>query len=164
MTAGPSHALAMDAPVVNASIGGGSIINAGGNVSVQGGHNTSVGKGASEPDAAAWASRATPRRSGSHRNASVNSFVAAGAVLASGGNISITANSNNAADAEAHSFFGGGFGAGTSDPTTVVDAKTLAHMDGTITGGLSLTILAQTSTSAPPTAPRAMSPSPAVWG
>ena len=57
----------------------------------------------------------------------------------------MTADSNNYGDAEADSFFAGVLGAGTSDPSTTVDSQTMAHMDGTITGGQSLTILAQTA-------------------
>ena len=144
---GPSQSSATDSPTVKAYIDTGSTINAGGKIVVQGSHNTGSGTGAkatadASSEGIAGYGGANPTTTA---NASVNVYANPGAVLQANGNISFTATSNNYGDAEANSFFLGALGAGTSSPTTTVDGKTLAHMDGTVTGGQSLTMLAQTS-------------------
>ena len=110
-------------------------------------HNASTGTGAkAAADAPSYGiagmGGATPVATA---GAAVNVYVSPGGILQAGGNISLAADSNNYGDAEANSFFGGVLGAGTSSPTTTVDGQTMADMDGTITGGQSLTILAQTA-------------------
>ena len=147
VTAGTSHAVAMDIPTVNAYLGAGSNLNASGNFSVQGWHIPGAGTGAKatadDPSAGVVGiAGADPEATA---NAAVNSYVAAGGLLAAGGNIAITSNSSNYANAVASSVFDGLLGAGTSTPTTTVDGHTLAHMDGAITGGQTLTILSQSS-------------------
>ena len=146
-SAGPTHSYATDSPDVNAFIGPNSLINAGGNISVQGVHDSSAGTGAKATADASLAGiagygGADPEATA---GATVNVYVSSGGVLQANGAISLEANSSNYGDAQANSLFAGVFGAGTSSPTTTVNARTMAHMDGTITGGQSLTILSQSS-------------------
>ena len=143
LSAGPSASNATDSPLVNSYIGASSSIVAAGTINVQGMHNTGAGIGATaSADSPSYgvvgASGATPQAT---QDAVVDVYVSPGGVLQAGGNITLTADSNNYGDAEADSFFAGVLGAGTSDPSTTVDSQTMAHMDGTITGGQSLTIL-----------------------
>ena len=144
---GPSHSYATDSPIVSAYIGPNSTINAGGKITVQGMHNTASGKGAkATADASsvgiAGFGGADPE---AKTGASVNVYVIPGGVLQANGDISFTALSNNSADAEANSYFFGALGAGTSNPTTTVNGQTVAHMDGTVAGGKTLTILSQST-------------------
>jgi len=144
---GPTHSYATDSPSVNAYIGANSTIDAGGKISVQGTHNTGAGSGAkANADASSEGiggyGGADPETTA---GATVNVYVSPGGVLQAAGAVSLSAVSRNYGDAEASSFFAGALGAGTSSPKTTLNGKTLAHMDGAVAGGQSLTILSQST-------------------
>ncbi len=146
-TAGLSRSNSTDEPAVTAEAG--AAIDAGGNINVQAFHNANGGAGAqagaespgisivgyagADPNAAA--------------NASVASDVTPSGSLSAGENISISSNSNNAAVAQAFSLFAGALGAGTSTPGATVFGSTQAQMNGSVTGGASLSVDSQASNS-----------------
>jgi hypothetical protein len=147
LTAGLSRSNATDSPTVDSHVGAGATVNAGGGISLMSLHNTGGGAGAQAGAESPGISLvgfagADPNASAS---ASVSSYVSPGGTLNAGGNISISSNSNNFADAEAHSVFVGALGAGTSTPGATVFGSTRAEMNGAITGGASLSLTSQAS-------------------
>ena len=148
MAAGQSTSNATDQPAINAYIGSGTNVNAGGTLALQASHDSTV----ANPGASATAESpsvavlgyggATPT---SISDASVNSYVLSGGILHACGSISILTASTNDAAANAHSVFAGVLGAGTSTATTTIDGTGTAQMNGSVTGGQSLTISSLTS-------------------
>jgi len=146
-TAGLCESDATDAPEVSTYLGSGSSILAGGGVRLQSSHNLSGEAGAkamAEAPAVAVAGYAGAKPTAS-ANANVNSYVSPSATIQTNGDITIGANSNNSANAEADSLVGGILGGGTSIPTATVNATTVAHMNGAVIGAHNLIILAQSS-------------------
>ncbi|HEV3084808.1 MAG TPA: hypothetical protein VGY66_33915, partial [Gemmataceae bacterium] len=147
LTAGLCQSNATDAPGVTTYIGPGSGVNAGGDIGLESSHNLFGGTGAkatAEAPGVALAGYAGADPAAT-ADASVNSYVSPGASIQTNGNITIGSDSNNYANAEADSIIGGILGAGTSTATATVQATTGALMNGTVTSGNNLVILAQSS-------------------
>ena len=146
-TAGPSYSYATDSPTVNAYLGAGSQVSAGGNITIEGMHNTGAGTGATaSADAPAGGvageGGADPTATS---DAAVNVYASPGAILDAVGSIALGATSNNDATAHANSFFGGVLGAGTSSSTATITGQALASMDGAILNAAMVTISAQST-------------------
>ncbi len=74
---------------------------------------------------------------------SVAAYAGSGATLGAGGNISITATATNSATAMTFGIAAAGaLAIGTSTTTVSANGSTLAHIDGVVTGGASLMVLA----------------------
>ena len=137
------------APMVNAHIGTGSSIHAGGGISIVSQHDANSGgvtpRGA---NASATASGggivsgegATPTATS---NANVNSYVGAGTTISAGGDINIDSYSSNAATANAKALSIGAVAVGESNASAKSGGPTYASMNGTVTSAPSLYVYAR---------------------
>ncbi|HYV35524.1 MAG TPA: right-handed parallel beta-helix repeat-containing protein, partial [Gemmataceae bacterium] len=148
LAAGNGESTATDSPTVNASIGAFATINAGGNLTVQSLHNTETGfsAGSGAKATAEMPAFGVGAMSGciptAASDATVASLVNTRAVIHAGNFVFILAKSTNKAIAHADASTTSIVGFGKGDALVTVNGPTSAHMDGKLTGAVSLNVSA----------------------
>jgi len=145
LAAGLSNSTATESPRADASVGGGAVVQAGGDVTLRAAHNVVTGTGAgaraeSPSVAVVGLGGATPTAVSSPV---IQAFVAPGATVSGARAMTVESLSTSGAAADADAIFGGGIGAGTSTPAAITSGTIRALLDGTVIVGGPLIVTSQ---------------------